>query len=70
VVGRELHTICPSGEDHQGHAWGGIAGDGRRRGGLKSLIVKMKMMGRVLIWGLVFSKKDSLVMSFGLLVLI
>lgn len=37
---------------------------------MKNLTAKMKMMGRVLVWSLVFSKKDFLVMSFGLLALI
>lgn len=23
MVGRELLTMCPAGEDHQGHDWGG-----------------------------------------------
>jgi hypothetical protein len=27
VVGRELLMICPDGEDHQGHDWGGKGGD-------------------------------------------
>lgn len=32
MVGRELLTICPDGEDHQGHDWGDKPGDERRRG--------------------------------------
>lgn len=35
MVGRELLMICPDGEDHQGHDWGGnrVEGgdDGRSR---------------------------------------
>lgn len=28
MVGRELLMICPNGEDHRGHTWGGIKGGG------------------------------------------
>ena len=27
MVGRELLTMCPNGEDHQGHDWGGTEVD-------------------------------------------
>lgn len=46
MVGRELHILCPQGEDHQGEARGGGGGNGRRRWRMytdfKSLIVKMR----------------------------
>lgn len=46
MVGRELHMLCPQGEDHQGEVRGGGGGSGRRRWrmftGFKSLIAKMR----------------------------
>ena len=57
MVGRELpDTICPLGEDHQGHDWGGKAtGDGTdSRGsnttnGLRSLTRIMRII-QAFIW--------------------
>lgn len=45
MVGRELLTVCPNGEDHQGHNGGDKPGDGRIRGwkvthGSRRLIVR------------------------------
>jgi hypothetical protein len=40
VVGRELHTICPLGEDHQGHDRGGrTTNAGRRSNGRGSMMI-------------------------------
>src|SRR5436190_6162481 len=45
MVGRELLTICPKGEDHQGHDWGGTEWGGwRSRCGWRSWIVTMMRM--------------------------
>jgi len=50
MVGRELLTICPKGEDHQGHDWGGTKRGGGyswgSRGGWRSWILMMMMMMR------------------------
>ena len=53
MVGRELHTICPHGEDHQGvrrerggRSGSGKQGSGRNKSVSKSSIVKM-MTGKV-----------------------
>lgn len=53
MVGRELHMLCPQGEDHQGEARVGGGGSGRHRWRMfidfKSLIVKMRS-SKALIW--------------------
>ena len=54
MVGRELLTICPFREDHQGHDRGGsptkvgAGGDGKRREELKSFPKAMMTMSKVL----------------------
>lgn len=58
MVGRELLTMCPDGEDHQGHDWGETGVDtvatvatvrtsrgvGTMMNGSKSLGLKMRMV--------------------------
>lgn len=51
MVGRELHTICPNGEDHQGLDMAGgdrsgqkIHGNGRIEGVLRSWIATQMMV--------------------------
>jgi hypothetical protein len=48
VVGRELRTVCPYGEDHQEHIWGDKQGNEGVRGwirigGSRRLIMKQKV---------------------------
>jgi hypothetical protein len=52
VVGRDLHTLCPKGEDHRGR---GAGGSGRERGGgrgrdLRNLTVMTVVMERGWLW--------------------
>ena len=68
MVGRELLTICPFREDHQGHDRGGsptkvgASGDGKRRGELKSFPKAMTTMSKAL--RSVLHHMVSLAMSF------
>jgi hypothetical protein len=70
VVGRELHTMCPTGEDHPGHDWQGA----RKRGlhnsrgpnmmiGSKNLKPTM-MACMALNWVRATDQKDSFLMSY------
>jgi len=74
VVGRELLTICPLGEDHQGDDRGGgttdnaiSAGHGRMMIVSKSLIPMMIFL-KVLSLNKIMATKDLFQMSFDLLV--
>jgi len=58
VVGRELRMMCPPGEDHQGHDWGGGANgdiDSRGRRSTNKVVCGwrrwriVKVMNKVLI---------------------
>ena len=75
MVGRELHTICPSGEDHQGDARGERTTDygkcnndvpGSMTTVWKSSTQRMTVHK---VWGwMVMGKEDMFLMSFVLLV--
>ncbi len=76
MVGRELHTICPNGEDHQGRGRGrkggsgtNKLGNGRRLADLRNCR-PMTMMAKEFPQVPGFSKKGSLVTSSSLRVLI
>lgn len=75
MVGRELHTICPLGEDHQGDDRGGRTADfGMFSNGRRSLMIVwrsltlMKTIYKALGWIKVMVKQDLFLMSFNLLV--
>lgn len=67
MVGRELpDTICPLGEDHQGHDWGGktteVETDGRgsnTTSGLRSLIRIMRLI-TAFSWTIVVMRQSGL----------
>ena len=76
MVGRELHTICPNGEDHQGRGRGrrggsgtNKLGNGRRLAGLRNC-KPTTMMAKEFSQVPGFSRKGSLATSSSLRVLI
>jgi hypothetical protein len=73
VVGRELHTMCPHGEDHPGHDWGEVKGPGLRSRGPNMTIGSKSskpttMVIKALNWIRVTDPKDLFQMNYGLLV--
>ena len=70
MVGGELLTMGPHGEDHQGHDWGGRARENGDSRGMKICgwrrwkTVKILMMSQALIWTLVLAGKDLLLMNY------
>ena len=69
MVGRELHTVCPNGEDHQGRiddvkkSGSGSRGDvGRNRDDLKSWTRTTMMVGSLAGMGM-FDRKGLRVMN-------
>ena len=69
MVGRELHTIRPTGEDHPGHDWEEVKSNGLDSRGLNMMIGLKKskpMMTdcKALNWIRVTDPKDSFLMSY------
>lgn len=75
MVGRELHTICPLGEDHQGHDRGGrttgfgsYGNNNNGRGNTmlvwRSSILMTIIRHKVLSWIRVMVKQGFVLMNF------
>ena len=73
MVGRELHTMRPTGEDHPGHDWGEVNDNGLHSRG-PSMTIGSKnskptmMVCMALAWIRVIVLKDLLLMNYVLLV--
>ena len=69
MVDRELHTMCPTGEDHPGHDWEGVRRRGLRSRGPSMMIgsknsERMTTGCKALNWTRVTDPRDSFLMSY------